>query len=355
VPLDPAYPAGGGTGHLPAKKRCKMGLPKFQYVSPRNVAKAISLQKKSGKFLAGGTDLLVAMKQRISCPEPLIDLNLISELKGVEWDKKKRLRVGALTTLTQLKENSIIQEYFPILSQTVPLVSTPQLQNMGTVGGNLCLDTRCYYYNQSVFLKKRWEPCFKIGGKTCHVVKGGDSCYAVYSGDMAPPLIALGAKVKVIGGHSAKEIGLQRFFSGSGMKSNILKFNEILSEIVIPFPPEHSACSYKKLRLRDTIDFPLLGVSVFLHLEERDGRCKDIRVVLGAVGPSPLVVEEAAQVMFGKELTPRLIEEVSKIAWKVAHPVANTASSPKYRREMVQVLTKNAIQEALIRIKNAGT
>lgn len=330
-----------------------MGLPKFQYVAPRKVAKAISLQKKSGKFLAGGTDLFVAMKERISCPDPLIDLNSISELKRIEWDKRKRLRVGALTTLTQLRENSIVQKHFPILSQAVPLMSTPQLQNMGTVGGNLCLDTRCYYYNQSAFFKKRWEPCFKIGGKTCHVVKGGDSCYAVYSGDMAPPLIALGAKVKLVGDHSAKEIGLQRFFSGSGIKPNILKFNEILSEIVIPVPSEHSACSYKKLRLRETIDFPLLGISVFLRLEEMDGRCKDIRVVLAAVGPSPLVVEEAAQLMREKEITPKLIEEVSQIAWKVAHPVANTASSPKYRREMVRVLTKNAIQEALSRIKNA--
>jgi 4-hydroxybenzoyl-CoA reductase subunit beta len=329
-----------------------MVLPKFQYIAPRKVAKAISLQKKSGKFLAGGTDLFVAMKDRISCPELLIDLNTISELKGIEWDKKKRVRVGALTTLTQLKENPIVQEHFPVLSQTVPLVSTPQLQNMGTVGGNLCLDTRCYYYNQSVFLKKRWEPCFKIGGKTCHVVKGGDSCYAVYSGDMAPLLIALGAKVKILGDHSAKEIALQKFFSGSGIKPNILKFNEILSEIFIPVPPEHSACSYKKLRLRDTMDFPLLGVSLFLHLEGRDGRCKEIRLVLGAVGPSPVVVEEGAQLMRGKEITPTLIEEVSQIAWKVAHPVANTASSPRYRREMVRVLTKNVIQEALNRAKS---
>ena len=262
-----------------------MSLPKFQYVVPRKAAKAISLQEESGKFLAGGTDLFVAMKDRISCPEILIDLNAISELRGIEWDTKKRLRVGALTTLTQLKESSIVQKHFPILSQTVPLVSTPPLQNMGTVGGNLCLDTRCYYYNQSVFLKKRWKPCFKIGGKTCHVVKGGDSCYAVYSGDMAPPLIALGAKVKVVGDHSAREIGLQRFFSGSGIKANILKFNEILTEVLIPVPPEHSGFSYEKLRLRDTMDFPLLGVSVFLHLEGRDGRCRDARLVLGAVAP----------------------------------------------------------------------
>lgn len=324
-----------------------MRLPKFQYVAPRQVKKAISLQKKSGKFLAGGTDLFVAMKGRISCPELLIDLNRISELRGIEWCEKKRLRVGALSTLTQLKENPIVQKHFPVLSQTVALMSTPSLQNMGTIGGNLCLDTRCYYYNQSVFLKKRWEPCFKIGGKTCHVVRGGDSCYAVYSGDIASPLIALGAKVKVIGDGFAREIALKKFFSGSGIKPNILKFNEILSEIFIPTPPEHSGFSYQKLRLRDTMDFPLLGVSVFLHLGGRDGRCRDARLVLGAVAPSPIVVEEAAQLIRGKEITPKLIEEVSQIAWKAAHPVANTASSPKYRREMVRVFTRNAIREAL--------
>ena len=211
-----------------------MRLPEFRYVFPRQIGKAVSSQEKSGKFLAGGTDLFVSMKERISCPELLIDLNGISELKRIGWDKKKRIRIGALVRLAQLKENALVLKHIPILSQTITLVSTPQLQNMGTVGGNLCLDTRCYYYNQSAFLKKRWTPCFKMGGKTCHVVKGGDSCHAVYSGDLASLLIALGASVKVIGEGSAREIALQNFFSGSGIKPNILKFNEIVSEILIP-------------------------------------------------------------------------------------------------------------------------
>ena len=332
-----------------------MRLPKFRYLSPRQTGKAISLQETSGKFLAGGTDLFVSMKERISCPELLIALNAISELKGIGWDKKKRLRIGALTGLTQLKEDPLVQKHIPILSQTVPLVSTPQLQNMGTVGGNLCLDTRCYYYNQSAFLKKRWTPCFKMGGKTCHVVKGGDSCHAVYSGDLASPLIALGASVKVVGEGSAREIALQTFFSGSGIKPNILKFNEIVSEVVLPAPPDYSGYSYRKLRLRDTMDFPLLGVAVFLQLEGKNGRCKDVRLVLGAVSPSPLVVEEAAQLMRDREITPKLMKEVSDVAWKTAHPVANTASTPRYRREMVRVFTKNALEEALNRINNADT
>ena len=162
-----------------------MGLSKFEYLVPTTVNEAISLQKDGGKFLAGGTDLLVAMKQRISCPELLIDLNPISELRVIKWKKESGFRVGVLTTLAQLKENAIVQEHLPMLSQIVSLVSTPQLRSMGTLGGNLCWDTRCYYYNQSVFLKKRWDPCFKMGGRNCHVVKGGETCYAVYSVDIA--------------------------------------------------------------------------------------------------------------------------------------------------------------------------
>jgi 4-hydroxybenzoyl-CoA reductase subunit beta len=317
------------------------------------MAKAISLQKKSGKFLAGGTDLFVVMKERISSPDLLVDLNGLSSLRRIEWDKgRETLRVGALVTLTQLKEDPVTQKHFPILSRTASLVSTPQLQNMGTLGGNLCLDTRCYYYNQPAFLKKRWDPCFKIGGKTCHVVRGGNTCYAAYSGDMAIPLIALDARVEVRGTRSAKGMELHKFFSRSGIKPNLLKYNEVLSEISIPSLPEHSGVSYQKLRLRDTMDFPLLGVAVFLQLEGREGRCRNVRLVLGAVSPSPLLVEDAPELLRGMAITPRLIDEVSRRAQKKAHPVDNMASSPRYRREMIPLLTKRAFEEALESIKN---
>jgi 4-hydroxybenzoyl-CoA reductase subunit beta len=331
-----------------------MHLPKFEYVAPKTVAKAVSLQKKSGKFLAGGTDLFVVMKEKIISPDLLIDLNGLSSLRKIQWDKgRKTLRVGALVTLTQLKEDPAIQKDFPILSQTVSLVSTPQLQNMGTLGGNLCLDTRCYYYNQPALLKKRWEPCFKIGGKTCHVVKGGKACYAAYSGDMAIPLIALDARVEVTGTRNTRGMELYKFFSGSGIKPNILKYNEIVTGVSIPLLPENSGVSYQKLRLRDTMDFPLLGVGVFLQLEGREGRCRSVRLVLGAVSPSPLVVEDAPELMRGMAITSRLIDEVSRRTQKKAHPMDNMASSPRYRREMIPLLTKKAFEEVLERIKNS--
>lgn len=329
-----------------------MRLPPFKYAGPKTVARAVAAQKTSGKFLAGGTDLFVAMKEKIVAPDLLVDLGGISGLKGIKWEnKKKEMRVGVLTTLTQLQENPLIQKHLADLCQTVSLVSTSQLRNMGTLGGNLCLDTRCTYYNQPSFLKMRWEPCLKIGGTICHVVKNGDNCRAVYSGDMAGPLIALGAKVKMAGGQGTKETDLRSFFSGSGIKPNILKFNEILTEVCIPALPENAGLSYQKLRLRDTVDFPLLGVAVFLQLEGKGGKCRDVRLVLSAVGPAPLVVEAAPMLMRGKSITPKLIAEVSRAARKTAHPVDNTASSPRYRREMMSFFINKAFEDALDKIK----
>lgn len=332
-----------------------MHLPPFKYTAPSTVARAVAAQRTSGKFLAGGTDLLVILKDKIAIPDILIDLNGISHLKGIKRDRKtKQLRVGALTTLTQLEVNPLIQQHFPVLSRSVSLVSTFQLRNMGTLGGNLCLDTRCTYYNQSSFLKTRWEPCLKIGGKICHVVKGKKRCHAVYSGDMASLLVALDARVRLVGPRGNKEINLKRFFTGSGIKPNILNYNEVLAEVCLPPMPEYAGVSYRKLRLRDTIDFPLLGVAVFVQLEGRDGKCRKVRLVLGAVGSSPLVVETAHTLMRGKRITPKLIAAVSRAACKVAHPVDNTASSPRYRREMIPVFIKNAFDEALERIKHGN-
>ena len=330
-----------------------MHLPPFKYAAPKTLTKAVSAQTTSGKFLAGGTDLLVTLKEKVLAADTLVDLNGIVRLKGVKRDQKtKEIRVGALATLNRLKENPLIQEHFPIISQSASLVSTFQLRNMGTLGGNLCLDTRCTYYNQPSFLKVRWAPCLKIGGKVCHVVKGKKICHAVYSGDMASLLIALDAKARVTGPKGMREINLKRFFSGSGIKPNILKYNEILTEICLPPLPEYSGVSYRKLRLRDTMDFPLLGVAIFIQMDGKNGRCRNVRLVLGAVGPAPVVVEAAPAIMRGQQITSKLIEEVSRAARKMAHPVDNTASSPRYRRQMIPLFIKNAFDEAMGRIKH---
>ncbi|MDP2644667.1 MAG: FAD binding domain-containing protein [Desulfobacterales bacterium] len=326
-----------------------MTLPKFEYFAPKTLSRAIALQKEDGKFLAGGTDLLVAMKKKIQRPGRMIDLNGIAALKSVRRAQTNQIRIGALNTLSQLQDNALVRQYFPALSAVIADVGAWQLRNLGTLGGNLCLDTRCYYYNQSVFLKKRFVPCLKAGGDVCHVVKGKDTCYAVYSGDMAATLVSLGAGVKIAGPGYDNEMALAGLFSGSGIKPNILKFNEILTHVTLPIPPAGSGFSYRKLRLRDTIDFPLLGVAVFLRLEPGSGVCRDLRLVLGAIAPAPIVVAEAAEMVRNRKITPALMEEVGQIAREKAHPVANTAATPRYRRRMVPELVKEAIREALSR------
>jgi len=332
-----------------------MHLPQFKYTAAKTVAKGVSAQKTSGKFLAGGTDLFVAMKDRTVAPDMLIDLSGISGLKGVKRDARtKELRIGAMTTLTHVQESPLILKHLPILSQSISLVSTMQLRNMGTLGGNLCLDTRCTYYNQPALLKKRWEPCLKLGGKICHVVKGKNTCYAVYSGDMAPLLIAAGARIRVAGDQGVNEMDLPSFFSSSGIKPNVLEFNEILTEVRLPPLPVNAGLSYQKLRLRDTIDFPLLGVAVFLQLDPQDKTCRDVRLVLGAIGPAPLVVTAAHELMHGRRINSKLIDKVSSAAQKMAHPVDNTASSPAYRRKMIPLFIKKAFDEALETIEHGN-
>jgi 4-hydroxybenzoyl-CoA reductase subunit beta len=293
------------------------------------------------------------MKDRAVIPDMLVDLSRISGLKGVKRDARtEELRIGALTTLTQVQENPLVLKHLPILSQSISLVSTFQLRNMGTLGGNLCLDTRCTYYNQPSLLKKRWEPCLKLGGKICHVVKRKNTCYAVYSGDMAPLLIAAGARISVAGSQGVNETDLSSFFSGSGIKPNLLEFNEILTEVRVPPLPENAALSYQKLRLRDTVDFPLLGVAVFLQLDSKDKTCRDVRLVLGAIGPTPLVVAEAYDLMHGKRFNAKLIDKVSSAVQKMAHPVDNTASSPAYRRKMIPLFIKKAFDDAMETIEH---
>jgi 4-hydroxybenzoyl-CoA reductase beta subunit len=265
-----------------------MSLLRFDYIAPKTVERAVSLQTLEGRFLGGGTDLFVALKQKLFRVKSLVDLNAIPSLKRIEWDEKKGLSLGGLATLTRVGENGVVRKNLPVLSQAVEKVGTPQLRNMGTIAGNLCLETRCLYHNQPALLKKRWDRCLKAGGTVCHAVRGSDACHAVYSGDMAILLLALEACVEVAGPAGRKEMPLEKFFSGSGVKPNILDFNEVLTKVLIPRLPPRSGVSYQKLRLRDTMDFALASVAAYVRLAE-DDTCADFRLVIGGVAPSPII------------------------------------------------------------------
>lgn len=326
-----------------------MSLPRFAYLAPSTLSEALSLGGKNSVFVAGGTDLFVRMKERLAMPKEIIGIENIAELCGIDYLADGGLRIGAATLLADLVEAISAHPEWRCFGDAVRLTSSPLLRNAGTLGGNLCQETRCYYYNQPPIFRKRWEPCFKLGGDKCHVVKGGTDCYAVYSGDLAGPLMVMKASAAIVSPRGKRQVDIADLFSGSGIRTTILESDEILTEIIIPKLPGSAGFTYQKLRLRDTTDYPLLGISLFLEFDApvEGKRCRDVRIVLSATGPSPLLVQEAARLLNGQVLTEKLVQEASEVVKKMATPVANAASSPQYRRDMVPVLTRRAFQQVL--------
>jgi len=342
-----------------------MRLPRFEYIAPKTIDEAVSVlseRKDEAKVMAGGTDILVSMKQRVITPKYLVNLKEIEGLDYIE-DGDGHLRIGALTTLNSIEESKVIRERFPMLSDAAGYVGAPQHRYSGTIGGNICLDTRCWYYNQSHFWRKCRPVCYKLGGEedNCNgfeVWEGfpsprGNVCYAVYSGDTAPSLIALGAEVKIKNSEGERVVPLREIFTGDGKKPFNLEPDDILTEVIIPNPPSYSSGVYLKLRWREAIDFPLVGVAVNISLDSKDGECEGASVVIGAVAPNPIKVGIAEDILIGRKITDKEIEEVSEAAYNEANPLPNIGGcSPWYRKKMVKVLTKRAINKALQKIKS---
>ena len=368
-----------------------MRLPKFEYITPKTIDEAISIileEKDDAKIIAGGTDILFNMSKRVMTPKYLVN---IKEIKDLEYIKngKDDLRIGALTTLNSIKESRIIKERFPMLAKAAGDVGAPQHRYSGTIGGNICLNTRCWYYNQSHFWRENRPVCYKLGGDedNCDGFESwegfpspkGNVCYAVYSGDTAPSLITLGAEVKINGPEGERIIPLRVFFTGDGKKPFDLSPGDILTEVIIPNPPPYSYGVYLKHRWRETIDFPLVGVAVNISLDSKDGICEGASVVIGAVAPNPIIVADAEDILMDKKITDKEIEEVSQSAYNAVDPLPNLGPkkymiilkswgvtynetdplpnlgifSKGYRKEMVKALTKRALNSALQKIKSA--
>jgi 4-hydroxybenzoyl-CoA reductase subunit beta len=336
-----------------------MSLPRFELLRPSSVAEAAALAGPDTMFVAGGTDLFVRLKRRLNRPARLISLAGIDELGGLTATAGE-IRIGAGVTLAQITGRAEEDPAWRPLAQVAKVTASPLLRNAGTVGGNLCLDNRCYFFNQPPIFRARWEPCFKLGGGLCHVVRRSTRCHAVYSGDLAGPLTALGATVVLAGSGGTRRLPLAELFSGEGVAPHLLLPGEILTEVRISDSVGPFAFSYQKLRLRDTIDFPLAGVSIYLEFApgESGTRCREARVVLNALAPAPQVVEEAARLLRGRDLTAEELTsaggEVGEVLRQAARPVSNTASTPRYRRDMVPVLAQRALSEAMTQVTSIG-
>jgi 4-hydroxybenzoyl-CoA reductase subunit beta len=295
--------------------------------------------------LAGGTGLLPAMKQRLFTFPYLLDLKRIPSLDYIEESADGKVKIGSLATLSSLENSPIIKKFFPGLLQAVSSVAAVQIKNMGTIGGNIALDTRCWYFNQSPVWRKSFDPCMKRGGTACHAVKGSKQCHAYFAADTVPVLIALGAEVTINNSEEEKRCSLESLYTHDGRAPISLASGDLITELRVPIPRNKNGSVYEKLRLRKAIDFPLVGSAVQVNI--KNGSCQNIRIVLGAVGPGPIVVEEAEKLLKGKPITEDLIEEAGALAKKASKPVSNALTSPRYRREMAAVLTRSALRNAL--------
>jgi 4-hydroxybenzoyl-CoA reductase subunit beta len=321
-----------------------MRLPPFTYLAPVSVGDAVKLMADHGPeamLVAGGTDLYPNMKRRQFEPSVLVGLRGIRDLAGVRGSAATGMTIGAGTILTAVSEHAEIARSYPALATAAGLVSSPQLRNMGTIGGNVCVDTRCNYYNQSYQWRKAVNFCMKKDGEICLVAPGSHRCWAVSSSDTAPVLWSLGAKVRLVGPKGERVIPISALYQDDGIQYLSKQPGEVLADIVLP-PAEGWRSTYLKLRRRGSFDFPVLGVAVALRME--GDTVKEAAITLGAVASQPRPAPDAAALLVGQRLSPELIERVAEAAYGPSKPLDNTDLTHPYRKKMTRVFVARALK-----------
>ena len=330
-------------------------LPPFRYHRPGTVDEAVSLLAGFGEEampMAGGTDLMPNMKHRLFTPAHVVSLNRIAAMKGVGLGPSgKHLRIGALEKLADVSANPLVRRHFRGLADAAGLVAGPQLRNMGTIGGNVCLDTRCTYYNQTEFWRGALGYCLKKDGTVCHVTKVGKRCVAAHSADTPPNLIALDATLALVGPGGEREISAADFFITDGIWNTRRARDEILTEIRIPLGGPGRRSAYGKLRQRNSIDFPLLSVAVVCDFDE-DGAVERIKGVVSALGARPRVLDGWDEIAVGGPLSGPVIDALADRAHAQCRPLENIIVDADWRRAMVRVYVRRALAEAAGRGSN---
>lgn len=319
-----------------------MRLPKFEYLEPKTLkeaAKTLASGANGSVLIAGGTDLMVNMKHRVIQPKQLINLKTIPKLAYIS-NGKGGLSIGTLTTLHDIASSSVIQEKIPILCQASREVGAYAHQAMGTLGGNLCQGNRCRFYNQSAFWRGVRSPCYKAGGDICHVVRKSKECYSTYCGDMAPVLIALDARVKTVGPHGERIFPLRKLYTQDGKKPLSLRKGEILKEILVP--PPSGKTLYFKWRLRESIEFPIVSLAIYLKKSE-NRQIQKARMIFSAVGSGPVEALEAEKMLKHVLLDDQTIEKVSDQAVKEISPMRTSIHSPAYKRRIAGILLRRGL------------
>ncbi len=324
-----------------------MSLPQFKLLRPRSVEEALghfANHKGNIRVLAGGTDLIPSMRQKLFEPEYVLDLRGIASLREIKPLPDGGCEIGALVTLRAIERSSFLRQHYPVLTEAAMTVASPVLRNMGTIGGNICLDTRCLWYNQSLTWRKGCGFCIKKDGDICHVAPGGTKCWAAFSGDTPPALLCLDAELEIQSPAGTRRITLSGFYTGLGDNYRKLQAGELVTRIFLPASAAGYRGVYRKLRVRGSIDYPLAGVAVVL--KRSNGHVSDARIGITAVNPAPLLVKGASELLSGKQMSEALAEAAGDLSARTAKPLTTSALTPEYRREMIRVFTKRAVLAA---------
>ncbi len=325
-----------------------MRLPRFRYLQPRTSADAVRAAADAGPegmYVAGGTDLYPNMKRRHQTPKVVVGLRRLRELRAKSGSPPEGLRLGPNLTLTEVARDPDIARAYPALARACRLISTPILQNMGTIGGNLLLDTRCNYYDQSQEWRKAIHFCMKRDGDTCWVAPGSPRCWAVNSSDGAPVAIALGARLAFLGPDGERTVAAEDLYRDDGIVYAAKKPEDLLVRIELP-PVDGWRATYQKLRRRGSFDFPVLGVAAAVRRQDGAGSAvAEARIVLGAVASRPYRSPEAEAALVGRPLDDASIASAAEAAFKPAKPMDNTDFGLAWRKEMVRQYVTRALRE----------
>lgn len=322
-----------------------MRLTKFDFHAPESLSEGLEvLARNNGeaKILAGGTDLIVGMKQGVSRPQRVVWLGKINELQKISFTSEGGLRLGAMCRLNDIERNEFVLQSFPSLAGVVRSIASPQIRNRATIGGNLCLNTRCFYYDQSEFWRGSLGYCLKSGDGICHAAPGLSSCSAVLSSDLAPFLMALNASVRIAGTAGEKILPLSDFYVDDGMHHLKLRRGEILAEVIIPSHSMKLRTAFEKLRHRGSIDYPLVNVAT-CAIVDPDNVITTIQVVVGAVQSMPVNIKASEAILLGQRLTRDVIEHAAEAAVGSVAPLPNVVQSVSYRKFMVKQLVKKSL------------
>ena len=311
-------------------------LSEFRLAQPGTVKEAIAarLAHPGSRFIAGGTDLLVNMRRGINSPDLLVDLSGIDELAEIN-SNDRGMTIGAGVTVAEIARNTAIATQYRALAQAAGAIAGPGHRNLATVGGNLCLDTRCIYYNQSEWWRNANSYCLKNRGDTCHVAPQGNRCHAAFSGDLAPAMLVLGAEVDIVGVHGHRRIPLSELYVEDGKAHLALADGELVAGVHLPSDPPLSA--YAKVRVRGAIDYPLAGAAVALAASGTT--IGSLRIALTGTNSCPLLLS-GTDAFALRSVDDKLLQEIDRLVQKQVQPMRTTLASANYRRVSAAALAR---------------